>query len=140
MNAGGRGASDTGIDMITDLAYHINTSWKIIFVSECDYHMTYDMYPNSSEGHFVLRHYGGPGTRAMCWIVHRDIIGLLGTVKWRNRAGALVFAQNPKDKGALIFCCIGTHGCHDGDTSGSLGEDRCSSPPPLTNASPAHKF
>ena len=84
--------------------------------------MTCDMYPNSSEGHFVLRHYGGPGTRAMCWIVHRDIIGLLGTVKWRNRAGALVFAQNPKDKGALNFCCIGTHGCHDGDTSGSLGE------------------
>ena len=92
--------------MIHELETHLDV-WDIIFVKEFD-GFTCEREVSCSWGHSIYRHWPGPGSFSIAFIVHSRVRHLLKSIVPHGRAMSAYF----KDDMALDLLVIGAHGGH----------------------------
>ena len=90
--------------------------WSLIFISECDKTLSSDFRMHSEGGHRIFRHWPGPGSLPMCFIVHKNIVPLCKQCFWHGRAGGVHVSSfscsSMMHKTGVNLVVTGFHGAH----------------------------
>lgn len=117
INAGRRGAGLAGVESLTTCLEDARVPWDFIFVSESDGSRSQSLQGGvTTKGHAWHRHWPGPGSGAMLWIVNRARRREVYSIEWLGRAGRLVMKTSPNKQQTRCFVTmVGVHGPHPED-------------------------
>ena len=122
-NAGGAfGASEALHSFVLRITSEF-PDWAVCFVQEHDFRQNHLVTVSFVEGHKVLRHWPGTGSRAMSFVVNRRFQQFVCNFEWRGRAGGLHLfnsSSNLPSIDALNIIAVGIHGGHGDDLGTSL--------------------
>ena len=112
MNAQGKCGSTAGIQAVLSMVSDLEPQWSVLFIAEADYlaswNVDFDISPHRS-----WRHWDGPGSRALRFVLHRKFAHLFKSCRWDGRCGMLSLCSGlscANTSKSIDF--VGIHGAH----------------------------